>query len=124
VVSEDKSPAHRLGIWTSKDSKEAYAIEIQRAVLHMSFAEQFISRNAGECQAELMKQLSVFRREVIAPVNDSGVALCYQVALTGKSSGRKDDLVMALGIAIFYMYRSQNDAAFTDFCIRTGRAST
>jgi hypothetical protein len=112
-----------VGIWTTKSTKEAYTTEIQRNVPHMSFADQFISENAIDNQCELLKQLKAFRREIVAPATDSNTQLFYQIALTGKSAGRKDDLVMALGIALFYMFRSQNDIPFLDHCQREAIAS-
>lgn len=121
IVSEDKSSSRRFGIWTSKDSKQGYATELTRAINFMCIATHTIGKSVAADIKELCAQFAMFRREVVVPPKDNGKSLHYTVTLTGKSAGRKDDLVMACGIALFYMFRSMNDQIFIQRCHDSGR---
>ena len=95
-------------------------MELRRAMVHMEVADQFISTARDVNLAEMYTQIGHFRTEIIAPAQESGAELFYKVAITGKSSGRKDDLTMALCIALFYMYRSVDDEVFLQRCQQRG----
>lgn len=112
-------PDGRIGIITTQATKEGYACEIRRSIDGMVVAEQFVSENKDANVQALVDQLRNFRREIIVPTNNSAV-LHYKVALTGKSPGKKDDLVMALGIALYYMMQSLCSNSFIDFCRARG----
>lgn len=120
VMRESKAGSQRYGISTTKDTKEGYAMELQRNISTMKVAERPIGTKFYESFGELLLQLSSFRREVVVPVDENGTQLNYKVALTGKSPGRKDDLVMALGIALYFGIRSMNDVLFMQRCDSVG----
>jgi hypothetical protein len=95
-------------------------MELRRAMVNMVIADQFISTAKEANLAEMYTQIGHFRTEIIAPANESGAELFYKVAITGKSSGRKDDVTMSLCIALFYMYRSVDDEVFLQRCQQRG----
>ena len=61
---------------------------------------------------------------MIAPAQANGQpssALFSKVVITGKSSGKKDDLMMAFGIVLHYMYKSiLRDEVFLRRCEASG----
>lgn len=120
VTFDSQKGVDRFGIWTTKDSKENYRMELRRAMVNMVVADHFISLAKLVNLAEMYTQIGHFRTEIIAPANETGAELFYKVAITGKSSGRKDDCVMALCIALFYMYRSVDDEVFLQRCQQKG----
>jgi hypothetical protein len=91
----------------------------------LRFATFFLSDDAEGNKAELFKQLGGFRREVIEPASghdgQAPSALFAKVVFTGKGGGKKDDLAMALQIALFEMYRSAfRDEVFLQRCMEAG----
>lgn len=118
VVRHDKQG--RYGIWTTRDRKMAYCDEIRRAVPHMRLATVLVTAKPRENIDELCAQLGQFRIEHSFKAKEGESLFCQRV-LTGKSTGQKDDLWMALGIAIYYMHRSRDDTAFVDMCEHSGR---
>lgn len=123
VVRFDPDCKDRVGVWTTKDRKEAYVINIRTHIHQMRRAAPFLSLDAAGCWKLLCDQLRVFRKEVDAPASGSTTALTYKVGYTGKSPGRKDDLVMALGIVLYHMIRTVNvDEEFIQMCAMRGLA--
>ena len=121
VAAFDSKKEQRFGVWTDNPHKEAYAIELQQQVPHMRFAVEgdFISGDARQCRKDLCDQLKVFRKEIF---ETSATSPCYKACYTGKSAGRKDDFVMALGIALYYMKRAVCcDEAFRQRMQRLGK---
>lgn len=109
----------RFGIWTTHDSKVCYAEEIRRCMAHMRFADKYIGTpdNWQINRTELFKQLGQFRKEIIVPANtENNSQLFFKVNITGKSTGEQDDMVMALGICLYYMFRAQSDDSFLALC--------
>jgi hypothetical protein len=79
--------------------------------------ENFISDDAEASIVELSSQLAEFRFEVKPPVHGAVAKGTW----SGKGVGKQDDIVMCLGIALFYMYNAiWRDAQFLDFCSRKG----
>lgn len=124
VVSRDPRGLGRPGHWTTEHTKRCWVEELKKFVELYTFCDSsyWIGRKREENQAELLQQLAHFREEIIAPANDEGKALFYKRALTGKSPGRKDDIVCALGMGLYYMYKSQSDPLFLQMCERDGLA--
>jgi hypothetical protein len=114
----------RYGIWTSKDKKECYAMQLQISIPRARFVndKEFLSQDEGGHKKEVFKQLKAFRKEVEEPKNgSSSTALFYKCSYTGKSTGEKDDWAMVYGILLHHMWRdvSQNEA-FLQKCERAG----
>jgi len=108
VVKFDPNKKNRYGIWTNGDSKNVYCSEIQRAAGTLLIADEFVAHpreREGNIE-ELWKQLKEFRLEV----KTTGDKI--SVERTGKGPGMKDDIFMALGIALCYAYRSLDEWAF------------
>jgi len=122
VVRFDASSNERYGVWTSQSTKEAYCNEIQREIYNMRMARIFLSHAPEDNFKELCVQLGSFRSEIIVPSGDSAM-LFHKKLLTGKSSGKKDDIWMALGIMLYYMQRSQHDIVFQARCNARGISS-
>ena len=91
----------RIGTWTDNNKKIAFAQELQRSVPTMTFASDFISceQDPSKLRAQMIEQIRTFRKEIVAPKGDGTTQLHNKIVITGKSAGRKDDLVMALSIA-------------------------
>lgn len=115
---------NRFGVWTSKDKKDKYVWDLRRTIPHTQYAEDYMSLNEKDGhKPELIKQLKQFRREVGVPKNgEAGKQLHYTVSYTGKSPGKKDDFVMALGILFTHTWWDvyQNDDLI-DLAQRGGR---
>jgi hypothetical protein len=113
------------GVFTTHSKKEAFAEELGRNIDFMHFARLFVCQGQPEViQRELYMQLASFRVEVVGTA-DPDRQLHAKIIVTGKSSGKKDDLVMALCIALFHMFRSihgteQADQLFRQRCFNRG----
>jgi hypothetical protein len=118
-VHKDPTNQNRVGIWTSEENKKAYAMEMQRAIGHLYIAKEYLSMDESPdkcCILELYKQLKQFRFELREKVGGGGEA---KGRLTGKGMGKKDDLAMAMGIWLHFMYMAiYNDESFANFCVR------
>lgn len=121
VACETTAGARRYGVWTTHDKKEAYAEELKRAIPTLSFARILIGEEQALAETchELFVQLAKFRREVVESATPEH-QLHAKIVLTGKSAGSKDDLVLALCIALYHMYRSiLRDDEFRKQCERS-----
>jgi len=121
VVRFDPGKKNRYGIWTTKDSKNVYCSEIQRATGTLTLANEFICapRMQEDHVAELWKQMGEFHEEVTASASGTS----YTVHQTGKGPGSRDDIFMALGIALAYAYRSLQELPFTQMLEARGLAA-
>jgi len=111
---------HRYGVWTSKDTKNEYVKCIQLGIEQLRFAEPDSYRTSDAkgpdaLKQELGKQLKFFHREIEEPKATSQ-ALFYKSFWTGKSAGKKDDLVMVLGIALYNANRLRTSPEFRTWC--------
>ncbi len=114
-VYKDPTKDHRVGIWTTNENKNAYKGEIQRNVPMMHIAEEYVTQSTVEkcCIVELCKQFKNFRTDIKEKVGGNGVT----ITVTGKGVGKKDDLVMAVGIWLHFMFMAiLHDAWFQSFC--------
>ena len=123
-ICRDYDRKGRVGITTTNESKRRIAMELRRAAPTMQRAETFISTSAEfgrpvtQHWSALLDQLGWFRETILAPNNpDQNTAVCNRVTYGGKSAGKKDDLVMAAGIATLYAVRDVNENnAFRNAC--------
>lgn len=115
----------RYGIWTSKDKKECYAMQLQISIPRARFVNdhEFLTQNLEDGhKKEVFKQLKSFRKEIEEPKNGAmSSSLYYKCSYTGKSVGEKDDWAMVYGILLHHMWRdvSMNEA-FLQKCERGG----
>jgi len=121
-VRKDTARFDRVGVWTGEDSKQMYALRLLEALRfrNMRCAPTLISNQPKENLKLLVEQLKQFRR-VVTQSKVSPHAL-PKVTLTGKSPGKKDDFVLALGIVVHYMTESKNDLHFMRWCDAMGYA--
>lgn len=122
VVRFDPKGKDRPGVWTSKDAKHAYCLEIGAHIEHTYFTQQTCSSNAPAVLAEFYKQLGFFHEELLEPAGGAETALFRKSVLTGKGQGKKDDLFMAFGICIYHLLRSQSNVEFRNRCDAMGLA--
>ncbi len=118
-VYKDPTKDNRVGIWTTNENKKAYAMEIQRCIANLRIAEDYLSQDNTPdkcCIPESCKQLKNFRMDLQQKVGGVGDVT---VRLTGKGVGKKDDLVLAMGIWLHFMYMAiYRDEEFQLFCAR------
>jgi len=121
-----KDQRGRFGVWTTHDAKMAYASELSRAINKIQLAEFHIGGQTWAKNVDdLYTQLGQFRRDVIQPTNGgNGGSLHNKISISGKGPGQQDDIVMALGIALCYMYKSLADYRFLDMCEQRGFAAS
>jgi hypothetical protein len=112
VVSADASKHHRPGVWTGPTEKENYTAALISLLQdnRLYFAKNTTSERLAEHQLDLKRQLTVFRKEIKAPVDQ--VFGRFTVAFSGKAPGKKDDLVLALQICLYWMGRQRGNTDF------------
>ncbi len=105
VASHDSSKYQRYGVVTGAAEKENYAATLIRLLMDnlLYLAERIIGAQVKEDVANLLNQFGLFRREVRAPVDVAHGKWIF--SWTGKSPGKKDDLILALMICIYWMER-------------------
>jgi hypothetical protein len=104
----------RVGTWTDNNKKIAFAQELQRAVPTMTFASDFITcdQDSNKLRLQMIEQIRTFRKDIVAPKGDGTTQLFNKIVITGKSPGKKDDLVMALCIAMYHGFLARFDDKF------------
>ena len=128
--SKDPSDKGRVGVRSGPAEKFLYVQKLQ-AVLsdgNLCWGEPMIpphhvdnnnkNNRFGDCKLQLVEQLKRYRRVVSTP--DDVAFGKYKETYTGKSSGEKDDLCMALQICLHYSQLRRNDKSFTDLCVLRG----
>jgi hypothetical protein len=116
----------RIGILTTDERKIQYANELRRSMSNMRIASEsdWIGK-VGERASilkELRKQMGNFREEIITTGEASGRQRSHH-NVSGKGAGKKDDIVMALCIALLYMVEAQRDLPFVNRMQRLGKAT-
>lgn len=105
------------GVFMGPVKKQALAVELQRNMPLLRVAERFLSKDGEGVLAQFCDQLLQMRTEVIPPTSlskQTGTKI-----LTGKGSGKQDDLVMVYLIALYHAYHSVfRDTAFAALCAR------
>lgn len=126
VERADSSGQGRPGVITTDESKEVYArlLTLQLQERRLFLAEDIISAHNAPTGspsdvAKLLKtledQLSNFRKVKSVP-KESAFGKVKET-ITGKSHGRKDDLVMALGILLYWAQKKiMIDVDFQRMC--------
>lgn len=118
AVRFDPMGKNRFGIWTTAESKELYCREMQRSIEQLHLYRHFarVAQDAERTLPELYSQLGEFRIEIRVPNEEQPGTLFYKRVFTGKGPGKKDDMFMALGIALKYAFDSQSDHRFQQYC--------
>lgn len=118
IVSRDPGKKNRAGIWTGETEKVLYASTLERVLANnaLARAEAFVAPSSADPQRaerhwdELLKQLATFRRIVHQPTDEAFQK--FRVTLTGKGGGAKDDLVLALQMALYWGDDVRRDPVF------------
>lgn len=112
---DPKGKNNRFGIWTTQDTKDAYVDQIRRFYGGMRFVESnaWITNDSDEMIniQKFYEQCKNFHREIEEPAKQ-GTQDFYKSFWTGKGQGKRDDLIMALGIALYYMDKKQTEPEF------------
>ena len=105
---------NRAGVLTTEDSKELYALRTREALrFHgMAWASDLLGDTPTETLELMLDQMRSFRRVAHIPKKGARRGV-VKVSLCCKD---KDDFVMALGIAVHYMYESKRDLHFLRKC--------
>lgn len=106
----------RVGTWTTEEKKKVFMVEMQRTVPTCKFAQEFITSRVDPAgiQKDLIEEMRHFRLDIVAPKGEDSTALTSKFHVTGKSPGKKDDLTMAFGIALFHAIQDAYDPVFKD----------
>ncbi len=120
IVSRDPKNLGRPGVWTSAVEKELYSRDLEKVLSDgkLSFADQLVSDNAENNKVKLIAQLNYFSRQVIQPSDPS--KLDNKVIFSGKGTGRRDDLCLALMIGLTNAQLTLLDKNFLQLCTRNG----
>lgn len=104
------------GVITTEHNKIAYVDTLRRLLEDESigFATEMISARPLELKKQLMEQMRMFRRVVQKPRNEE--AQSSRVFMTGKGNNRKDDLLLALMMAVYFSRVARNDDKFRVYC--------
>jgi hypothetical protein len=85
----------------------------------LCFAQQFITqRKQPEILREFCEQLTHYREDLIQPVDEATGK--WKKIVTGKSTGRKDDLCICAQIALYYSGKKRMESAFRDLAEQRG----
>jgi hypothetical protein len=130
VESRDPKGLDRFGVPTGKHEKILYCDRLYQALVNdkLHFAPDLICPHSSKqrfgpdvdaLKENLRKQLGNFRKEIEVPNNpETGT---YRVHYTGKAGGLKDDLVMALGMLLYWAQLKQStDKEFRRICVEKG----
>jgi hypothetical protein len=99
-LSGDKTGKHRVGVVTSFESKESMRFALQQLLRaeKVLFLSKFISSTAG-AKEEVCGQLKSYRFVDRGTEND---LLTKRRGLSGKGTGRNDDLCIAIQMLAFW----------------------
>jgi hypothetical protein len=110
----------RPGVLTTKDSKTGYMFATRQLLQcdNLSFAKAFVSSHPEDVKNALIGQLEQFRKVTKVPKDaEFGTT---QVTYTGKSFNSKDDLAMALMMAIYFSFATRASKPFLEIAERNG----
>lgn len=118
MVSRDPTKKNRPGVWTGEVEKVLYSNTLERVLANrgLTRAHTLVSPatadpNRADAHWEfLLKQMNTFRRIVHQPLDEA--LSKFRVAYTGKGGGAKDDLVLALQMALYWGDDVRRDATF------------
>ncbi len=111
IVSRDSKGLNRPGVITGENEKRHYTDTINEALSSeaLVYAHDFISDDTKMNQAKLEEQLHLFRRVVKVSTDDNQFA---KPKITYSGCGH-DDMVMALGIVLFFSRLTRQSAEYT-----------
>jgi hypothetical protein len=121
IEARDNSPRGRVGVWTGPWEKESYSMMLREIIEsgRLFMAHEFICSNFEEHLKTLLLQFSAFRMERQEPM-DAAFGK-YRWAFTGKTSGgTKDDMVLALMIAVYWGRLKREDFTFMQWAHSMG----
>jgi hypothetical protein len=123
LMSYDKSHSDKEGVWLDQPVKEAMSGMLQRSVADgvLCFALHFVTtrKTAVEAQNEMREQMANYREELLRP-KDVAVGITKRV-LTGKTgSGKKDDLLIVVMLALYFANMKRIEPTFREKAHRFG----
>lgn len=120
IVSRDPKNMGRPGVWTGPQEKEIFARDLEQVMSDgkLSFADQMVSDNPEHNKVKLLAQLNFFSRIVIPPNDPSQHE--NRIVYSGKGVGRRDDLCLALMLALTHGKMTLFDQQFVEECHRNG----
>ncbi len=123
--SKDSSDKGRVGVRSGPAEKYLYVQQLTQVLKEgtLNWAEPMLpyyrdDMRYGDRKTQLVDQIKRYRRVVSTP--DDAAFGKFKETYTGKSSGEKDDLCMALQICLHYSRCKRRDPAFRDICQRHG----
>lgn len=120
IVWSNPSNENEVGVITGQQQKIKGA-EILQDVLRnnkLRMGRDFISKDGNKFQRELVDQMKLFRKEVKVPLDP--VFSSYKVSYTGKSTGKKDDIVVSLQQVLQWEVIASFTPHFRELAMRNG----
>ncbi len=127
IMFESKDPADkgRVGVRSGPAEKYLYVQQLTQVLQDQKlvWADPMLpfyreDMRYGDRKTQLIEQIKRYRRVVSTP--DDAAFGKFKETYTGKSSGEKDDLCMALQICLHYSWCKRIDPVFRDLCHRRG----
>jgi hypothetical protein len=101
----------RLGVMTQANEKKMYAQDLAMVLsngqLQYPLDMLFVSQTPVLSKDTLLQQLRTYRRETKMTNNEDAAFAQIKETYSGKGGGRKDDLCMALQIAVYHGMRKR-----------------
>lgn len=117
IASHNSKPG-KLGVITDESNKAAYVDTLRHLLAddRLSHARHTQSEDPEACIYALHDQLRRFRRHYVAPREpETQRGRAY---MTGKGANRKDDLLLALMMAVYYSLHTRHDPHFKQLYTR------
>jgi hypothetical protein len=115
-VSDRKEGDGRYGVWSGQYEKEAYARGLAYTMSdgNLDYCRHMAGAKIEATKMVLQDQMKNLRREAKTPQDMAFQQVKY--VYTGKSSGKRDDLCMALQIALHCMRKQRCNPKFLKWC--------
>jgi len=121
VVSFDTKKEARCGVWMSDRIKEAMTSTHQRSVAdaQFCFAREFVSQQRPDVvRRSFREQMAHCREELLKPRDETtGVT---RKKITAKAAGHRDDMLIAVQIALHFSALKRMEPAFRATAERFG----
>jgi hypothetical protein len=121
IDSKDSTDRGRVGVWTGAYEKEAYSYMLRDQIKEMNlfFSSYLFGKEIEKAKREFMSQLRTFRLERQDPSDPSFGK--YKYSFTGKTKGgNKDDMVLAVMMAIYWGTRKRENPQFITWAKQYG----
>jgi hypothetical protein len=126
VISDTSGKEERVGVYTGPGEKRRFAEQLEHYLrvdsLTMSDTITSSSDDTNEVRDKLIAQMETYRRDIRAPSDETHGT--WKVSYSGKSSGCKDDLVLALQIVLYWSHVQLADDDFIEYCRNGGFSLT